>query len=56
MGIRSSPTTDLIFEDCRVPDENVFGEVGEGFKIAMMTLDGGRKELLLKQSGLLKEP
>ena len=42
MGIRGSSTCELIFEDCKVPKENLLGEVGKGFKIAMMTLDGGR--------------
>lgn len=42
MGIRASATTELIFEDCRIPKENLLGSIGEGFKIAMMTLDGGR--------------
>ena len=42
MGIRGSSTCDLIFEDCIVPKENLLGEVGKGFKIAMTTLDGGR--------------
>src|SRR5699024_10551034 len=42
LGIRSSPTTELIFENCRIPKENMLGEEGEGFKIAMTTLDGGR--------------
>ena len=42
MGIRGSSTCELIFEDCIVPKENLLGEVGKGFKIAMMTLDGGR--------------
>ncbi len=42
MGIRGSSTCGLIFEDCIVPKENLLGEVGKGFKIAMMTLDGGR--------------
>lgn len=41
-GIRSSSTTELVFEDCEVPEENVLGEVDDGFKIAMDTLDGGR--------------
>ena len=42
MGIRGSATSDLIFEDCRVPAENLLGQEGEGFKIAMQALDGAR--------------
>lgn len=42
MGIRGSATCDLIFENCRIPKENLLGKVGQGFKIAMHTLDGGR--------------
>jgi butyryl-CoA dehydrogenase len=42
LGIRASSTTELIFEGCRVPAENLLGEENVGFKIAMDTLDGGR--------------
>ena len=42
LGIRGSSTCELIFEDCRVPKENLLGKVGKGFSIAMKTLDGGR--------------
>jgi len=42
MGIRSSPTLELVFENCRIPAENLLGEEGKGFKVAMKTLDGGR--------------
>ncbi len=42
LGIRSSPTMEIIFENCRIPDENMLGDEGLGFKVAMKTLDGGR--------------
>lgn len=42
MGIRGSATSELIFENCRVPKENLLGKLGKGFSIAMKTLDGGR--------------
>jgi len=52
LGIRSSPTTEIIFEDCKVPKENVLGQLGEGFKIAMMTLDGGRNGIAAQAVGI----
>lgn len=52
MGIRSSPTTEIIFEDCKVPVENRLGAEGEGFKIAMMTLDGGRNGIAAQAVGI----
>ncbi len=42
MGIRSSPTMELVFQDCRIPADNLLGAEGQGFKVAMKTLDGGR--------------
>ncbi|XP_059487317.1 short-chain specific acyl-CoA dehydrogenase, mitochondrial [Neocloeon triangulifer] len=42
LGIRASSTCNLVFEDCKIPKENILGEPGMGFKIAMMTLDAGR--------------
>ena len=42
LGIRASSTCELLFEDCRVPTENVLGEIGKGYKVAMETLNEGR--------------
>ena len=42
LGIRGSATCELIFENCVIPKENLLGKVGQGYKIAMRTLDGGR--------------
>lgn len=42
MGIKGSSTRELVFTDCKVPKENLLGEEGKGFKVAMQTLDGGR--------------
>jgi butyryl-CoA dehydrogenase len=52
LGIRSSPTTELIFENCRIPKENMLGAEGEGFKIAMTTLDGGRNGIAAQALGI----
>lgn len=52
LGIRSSPTTELIFENCRVPKENLLGAEGDGFKIAMTTLDGGRNGIAAQALGI----
>src|SRR5690606_25356605 len=47
-----SPTTEIIFDNCRVPKENVLGELGQGFKIAMQTLDGGRNGIAAQAVGI----
>ncbi|MPM25311.1 Acyl-CoA dehydrogenase, short-chain specific [bioreactor metagenome] len=52
MGIRGSATYELIFEDVKVPKENLLGKVGEGFKIAMSTLDGGRIGIAAQALGI----
>ena len=52
MGIRGSSTCELIFKDVRVPKENLLGKIGEGFKIAMKTLDGGRIGIAAQALGI----
>ena len=54
MGIRGSATTELVFENCMVPAENLLGAVGKGFGIAMGTLDGGRIGIAAQALGLAK--
>lgn len=52
MGIRSSTTAELIFNDVKVPKENLLGKEGDGFKIAMATLDGGRIGIAAQALGI----
>lgn len=52
MGIRASSTTELIFEDVKVPKENLLGKEGKGFSIAMKTLDGGRIGIAAQALGI----
>ncbi len=52
LGIRGSATTELVFENCRIPKSNLLGEENKGFKIAMATLDGGRIGIAAQALGI----
>jgi len=52
LGMRASETTELIFEDCRVHEDNILGEVGEGFIQSMKVLDGGRISIAALSLGI----
>jgi alkylation response protein AidB-like acyl-CoA dehydrogenase len=52
LGIRGSDTAQLVFQDCRVPAANLLGEVGDGFRIALSTLDGGRISIAAQAVGI----
>ena len=52
MGLRASDTADLIFDDCRIPAENILGNEGDGFLIAMTGLDGGRIGIAAQSLGV----
>ncbi|HMC83120.1 MAG TPA: acyl-CoA dehydrogenase [Candidatus Polarisedimenticolia bacterium] len=54
LGITCSGSVEMVFEDCRVPAENRLGEEGEGFKIAMNTLDGGRIGIAAQAVGIAR--
>ncbi len=54
LGIRGSDTSELYFDNCRVPAENLIGEEGQGFKIAMNTLDGGRIGIAAQALGIAR--
>ncbi len=52
MGIRGAPTSEVLFQDCPVPRENLLGEEGKGFRIAMAALDAGRPTIAAQSVGL----
>ncbi|MEA1960643.1 MAG: acyl-CoA dehydrogenase [Bacillota bacterium] len=52
MGLRGTQNCDLVFEDCRISKENLLGKEGQGFKIAMQTLDGGRIGISAQSVGI----
>jgi hypothetical protein len=54
LGLRASDTSELIFEDCEIPAENLLGKEGEGFVDAMRTLDGGRISIAALSLGIAK--
>src|SRR3989338_850411 len=54
LGVRASETAELIFDNVRVPNENVIGEVGKGFKQAMQILDGGRISIAALSCGVAR--
>ncbi|GAB2679115.1 acyl-CoA dehydrogenase AcdA [Flavihumibacter cheonanensis] len=54
LGMRASETAEMIFDNCRIPDANRLGEVGDGFKQAMKVLDGGRISIAALSLGIAK--
>ena len=54
LGMRASETAEMIFEDCRIPEENILGNVGDGFIQAMKILDGGRISIAALSLGIAK--
>ncbi len=54
LGIRASSTSEIFFDNCEVPEENVLGGVDNGFKIAMTTLDGGRLGIAAQALGIAR--
>ncbi len=54
LGICASSTTELVFDNCEIPEENLLGEKGQGFKIAMHTLDGGRVGIAAQALGIAR--
>jgi hypothetical protein len=54
LGMRASETAELVFDNCRVPEDNILGEVGDGFIQAMKVLDGGRISIAALGLGIAK--
>lgn len=54
LGIRSSSTAEIILEECVIPKENMLGELNKGFKVAMVTLDGGRLGIASQALGIAR--
>lgn len=54
LGMRASETAEMIFEDCRVPEKNILGKIGDGFIQAMKVLDGGRISIASLSLGIAK--
>ncbi len=54
MGICAAPSCSIFFEDCRVPAKNILGKEGDGFRIAMSTLDGGRIGIAAQALGIAR--
>ncbi|MBI5017769.1 MAG: acyl-CoA dehydrogenase [Deltaproteobacteria bacterium] len=54
LGIRASSTAELVFDECRIPKENLLGKPGDGFKIALQTLDGGRIGIAAQALGIAR--
>ena len=54
LGMRASETAEMIFDNCRIPDANRLGDIGEGFKQAMKVLDGGRISIASLSLGIAK--
>ena len=54
LGMRASETAEMIFDNCRIPDTNRLGEVGDGFKQSLKVLDGGRISIASLALGIAK--
>jgi butyryl-CoA dehydrogenase len=54
LGLNASGTAELVFEDCHIPKDNLLGELGQGFKIALQTLDGGRTGIAAQAIGIAR--